>query len=266
MSPHTCRWTRWTAPALLACALGAGCAGTAGAPAPAATEAERVEPLPDGAGLRVLFLGNSLTAGNDLPVVVQALAAAGGVSVRYRARTPPNFSLEDHWQGGASRRLLGEGKWDYVVLQQGPSSRPESQANLREWAAAWGDEARRRGAKPALYMVWPFRGQPDGFGQVSMSYRRAAAAAAARVFPAGEAWQEALRRDPAPRLYQADGLHPTRAGTYLAALVVAHGLTGVRPKGAPARLTLASGAAFALPEAEAEALRQAAEKVVAPEG
>jgi hypothetical protein len=210
----------------------------------------------------VLFVGNSLTYGNDLPGVVEAMAAAGGVRLYAASVALSNFSLEEHWKEGASRPTLAASRWDYLVLQQGLSSRPENQVNLREWAVRWADEARRHGVKPALYMVWPFRGQKNGFEQVSQSYRAAAKASDARIFPAGEAWQEALRRDPATPLYHKDGLHPTPAGTYLAALVVTHGLTGVEPRSVPARLKLGSGSEFTVPDDVAERLRRAAKEVL----
>ena len=40
-----------------------------------------------------------------------------------------------------------------------------------------------------------------------------------RVVPAGDAWQSALKKDPSLVLWQEDGIHPTEAGTYLAACV-----------------------------------------------
>jgi hypothetical protein len=225
------------------------------------SRADKPAAADDGRPLRVLFVGNSLTAGNDLPNLVQAMAAAGGKSVRVHAVVIGGASLEDHWQDGRAREALASARWDFVVLQQGPSSRPESQRHLREWARRWAAAARRRGATPALYMVWPFQGQRNGFALVSQSYRAAAEASKARILPAGEAWQEALRRDATLALYQQDGLHPTPAGTYLAALVITHGLTGVKPGRVPARLKPETGPEVELPEEQAGQLRQAAEKV-----
>jgi hypothetical protein len=210
--------------------------------------------------LRVLFIGNSLTEGNDLPHLVQAMAAAGGVGMEVTAVTPGGQGLEDQWKGDNARKVLADGRWDFVVLQQGPSSLPESQANLKEWAPKWADLVRKQGAKPALYMVWPFQGQRNGFELVAKSYRTAAQAADARILPAGEAWQEALRRDAKIGLYQSDNLHPTPQGSYLAALVITRGLTGVAPKTVPATLKLASGKDFSVAKREAELLRAAAEK------
>jgi hypothetical protein len=217
--------------------------------------------LPDGPAVRVLFLGNSLTAGNGLPAVVQAVAAAGGVRLEYESCTLGDTSLEDHWQSGRSREMLSAQHWDFLVLQQGPSSRPESQVNLREWAQTWADEARRCGTKPALYMVWPFQGQAKGFELVSQSYRAAAKASGCQILAAGDAWNEALQIDPQLPLYQSDRLHPTNAGSYLAALVIAQGLTGIDPDAIPARLTLAHGPELVIPEEQANVLREAAARV-----
>jgi protocatechuate 3,4-dioxygenase beta subunit len=230
--------------------LGLSVAWISGADKPARADSE----------IRILFLGNSLTAGNDLPAMVQAMAQAGGVRVACQARTPGGASLEDQWQDGAARQLLAATRWDYLVLQQGPSSRPESQVHLRKWTAKWADEARKHGTKPALFMVWPFQRQASGFNLVSESYRRAAAASSCRLLPAGEAWEKALRDKLTVSLYQADELHPTKAGTYLAALVITYGLTGVRPSAVPSKLILAGGQVVEFPDEQAEALRQTAEK------
>lgn len=197
---------------------------------------------------RVLFLGNSLTAANDLPALVQAMARAQGIAFDYRAITHANYAIEDHWTDGTARLLTAGEKWDVLVLQQGPSSRPESRAHLLQWSQTWADAARHAGTTPALYMVWPMQGQPEGFALVAHSYREAAIGSHARLFPAGEAWAAVLATPDAPALYSPDGLHPTTAGTFLAAMVIARGLTGLDPARMPARLTLASGEVVALPE------------------
>jgi lysophospholipase L1-like esterase len=178
--------------------------------------------------LRVLFLGNSLTAANDLPAVVSSLSRG---TITYRAIDPGGVSLEDHWNLTGARDALDDGHWDYVVLQQGPSTLPESAANLTEWAVRWADAARERGAAPAVYEVWAdsaFGGR-SAFAAVVHNYRQAAVAARAKLLPAGEAWQAAWRRSPRLALYGPDGFHPSRLGTTLAALVIYARLTGTPP-------------------------------------
>jgi hypothetical protein len=185
------------------------------------------------APLRVLFLGNSLTAGNDVPALVQAMAQLQGVDVQYAAMHPGGYAIEDHWRDG-HQALLQSGNYDVLVLQQGPSTLPESQAHLRQWAITWAAEARRHGTRPALYMIWPVRTQANGFALVSQSYRNAALAADAVVFPAGEAWQAVLSANPSAQLYSSDDLHALPAGSFLAAMVIARGLVGLDPARVPA--------------------------------
>jgi hypothetical protein len=170
--------------------------------------------------LRVLFLGNSLTATNDLPAAVARLAGRAGRRLEYRTVAPGGYALEDHWNNHESRAALAGGRWDVVVMQQGPSALPESQANLREFALRWSAEARAHGARPALLTVWPESYRRSALTEVIASYRRAAASAKAELLPGGDAWRRAWHCEPGAPLYGQDGFHPSELGTYTAALVV----------------------------------------------
>ena len=193
--------------------------------------------------LRVLFVGNSLTAANDLPTVVAKIGASRHVTIDTRTFAAGGYALEDHWAEGSALAALREGGWDTVVLQQGPSSLPESGVNLTEWARRWADEARRHGARPALLTVWPERERRYAFPDVIRHYAAAARSAHAALFPAGTAWRYALARG--ARLYGPDGFHPSPTGSYLAAIVVYAGLTGELPRNLPPLLRKAASVAFA---------------------
>jgi hypothetical protein len=205
---------------------------------------------------RVLFVGNSLTATNDLPAVVSGLARATGRSLEYRTIAFGGYALEDHWARGDARAALASRSWDIVVLQQGPSALPESQINLREWASRFADEARAAGTRPALLTVWPESYRRGALRDVIASYRRAAAAARADLFPAGLAWRIAWGCRPGLALYGPDGFHPSALGTYAAALVL-YGrlfkapLVGIR---APIPARVAPRTALLLEKAAARAL------------
>lgn len=184
--------------------------------------------------LQVLFVGNSLTATNDLPGTVAAFARAiGSVRIDVGSYAPGGYALQDHWADGAARSMLEKGGWDVVVLQQGPSSLPESRADLIEWTTRWAVEARAHGARPALLTVWPERDRIGVFPAVVANHRAAARAAHAESFPAGAAWWDALRRRRATPLYGPDAFHPSRLGTYLTAAVVYSGLTRTVPAKLP---------------------------------
>lgn len=80
------------------------------------------EPLSDG-GYHVLFIGNSLTYVNDLPGTVALVAAQGGETIRVRSVALPNYAVIDHALGASNAlSVIQSEKWDYVVLQQGPTS------------------------------------------------------------------------------------------------------------------------------------------------
>ena len=229
---------------VLAAALllsGGACGGGAEAPAP-----ER-QPL------RVLFVGNSLTAANDLPAAVAAIAdEAGRRPLQVQMVAPGGVSLQEHWTATGAREALASGRWDAVVLQQGPSSLPESRAHLRRWARRWAEEIRAHGARPALLSVWPEEERLSALGAVGESYADAAAAARAELLPAGDAWAAVWRRDPELELYGSDGFHPSELGTRLAALVVYAGLTGASPATLPVSEDVET--AGVLRESAAEAL------------
>ena len=220
----------------------------------------RAADAPNGARpLRVLFIGNSQTSTNDLPAFVAAIASASKqVKIEYRTIAPSAITLEGNWNRGSARESLLGGRWDAVVLQQGPSVLPESRANLCFYAKAFADEAREWGARPFLLMVWPRRG--SGLPEVVDSYAAAAAGADASLLPGGAAWGAALRRAPGLPLYAWDGIHPGRVGTYLAALVVYAGLRGISPV-APNSLVV-SGNPFWIPRETARLLRESAKEAL----
>jgi hypothetical protein len=206
------------------------------------------------AGQGILFIGNSLTTTNDLPAMVERLAReSGGPPIATRTVAEAGFSLEDHWNRGAAQRVIAEGGWSVVVLQQGPSALPESQANLREYAGRFDTEIRRVGARPALYMVWPESEREAVFDDVAASYTLAAEAVNGLLYPVGEAWRIAWRRDSRLQLYGPDGFHPSPTGTYLAALVIYQQVSGRSVVGLPPLSSIDPATSRVLQESAAEA-------------
>jgi hypothetical protein len=208
---------------------------------------------------RILFIGNSFTYVNDVPAIVAAFAESAGLPAPVcRAIVSGGFSLEDHWDRGAAQKALAEETWDFAVLQQGPSASPEGRGLLIRYARRFDPLIRRAGGRPALFMVWPSVERRRDFGGVSDSYRLAAEDIGALLLPAGDAWRIAEKRAPGVKLYSADGLHPTPAGSYLAAAVIYGRLFDKSPVGLPSRLVMPSGAILELPASEAAALQSAA--------
>ncbi|HUF28200.1 MAG TPA: hypothetical protein VMM18_14585 [Gemmatimonadaceae bacterium] len=175
--------------------------------------------LDPNADLTVLFIGNSLTASNDLPVLTRAVAAAGGRTLSYAVRVAPNVSLEDHWYAGVADLIVSL-RADVVVLQQGPSSLLANQEHLRLWTETLAVPIREAGGRPALFMVWPDASRTFAFDDVAAAYRGAAEAVDGLFIPAGDAWRAVWQVDPDAALYGGDGFHPSYLGSLVAALTM----------------------------------------------
>jgi hypothetical protein len=220
---------------------------------------------PTGPGLHVLFIGNSLTYVNDLPRIVEALADSGHQPLlETRMVAKPDYSLEDHWSDGDAMAAIRKGGWDFVVLQQGPSSVEQNRQLLIDYARRFADPIRAAGGRPALYAVWPTVDRRVDFERAGESYRLAAQAVDGVLFAVGSAWQATWKRDPSAPLYAFDGLHPSAEGSYLAALVIYATLYQQSPIGLPSRLRLRTGEEFGVSATMAATLQTGAADVVFP--
>jgi hypothetical protein len=213
-----------------------------------------------GEGMKVLFIGNSLTEYNGLPQMVQVIGEAAGHEIAVRSVTMANFSLEDHWNRGEALKAIRAAPWDVVVLQQGPSSLSQNQIHLREWSEAFNAVIREQGARPALYMVWPEATRQGLFEAVADSYTKAAVAVEGMLFPVGEAWRAAWEMDPTLQLYGTDSFHPSQLGSALGALVIYQQLFNETPVGLPSVMapTTSGLPTLTLPDQLAPLLQEAA--------
>ncbi len=210
------------------------------------------DPVPS-EDLDVLFIGNSLTSTNDIPGLVSELSAvADGPRVRVSVVAFGAYSLEDHWTRGDALDSIARGGWDYVVMQQGPSTLPESREHLVLWAGRFAERIRGAGGQPVIYMVWPSNGN---FDAVSQSYTDAALAVDGGLVPAGEAFRTVVREYPDIEIFAPDDFHPNRIGSYLAALVIYGGLTDRSVEGVTVRRPVPG-----LTSAQAERLEGAADQ------
>ncbi len=183
----------------------------------------------------VLFVGNSHTYVNDLPVMVTRMARMlGDETLRADAIAAPDFALEDHWNTGQATFALRTYEWDFVVLQQGPSSRAASQPHLLYWTQQFAPLIREAGGEPVLYQIWPDIFNRDGdAANALLSYSSAAAAVDGLLAPAGDAFTAMIALDPTVDVYSGDGLHASVRGTYLAALTILGRINEIDPRTLP---------------------------------
>ncbi len=81
----------------------------------------------------LLFIGNSLTYSNNLPELVEAFALTQGKNISVTTIAKGNYALIDHWGEGVIQTRIETGNYDFVIVQQGPSSQPYGRGLLIEY-------------------------------------------------------------------------------------------------------------------------------------
>lgn len=224
----------------------------------------------DRPGLRVLFVGNSLTAAYGMPAMVERLAAGApdGGAIFTILYWRGGSTLADATRDSLLADLLAHERLDYVVLQEQSQipARPEFRDERMLPAAARLDGwAKYAGARTVLFMTWARRhGDPDAVpgdtyaamqGRLDDGYIVAGSLLDAALAPVGRAWATAMRREPGLELWAPDGYHPTRAGSYLTACVFYALLTRRDPSASRYTGGLDRGAARRLQRIAHESLR-----------
>jgi hypothetical protein len=168
---------------------------------------------------KVLFIGNSFTARNDLPGLVAQLAAARGKSFQHRLISAGGASLRQHWNAGEALQAIQEGQYNHVVLQEQSTLPVKNAGRMHENVRLFDEAIKAAAAKTILYLTWARRHAPASQQAITDAYTSIGRELGAAVVPVGLAWQRFLREHDQPHLHDKDQSHPTLAGSYLAACV-----------------------------------------------
>ena len=185
-----------------------------------------------GGGMRVLFVGNSLTYTYNVPQLVRQLAvAAGKPTPIITSRTAGDYALEDHWNEGQVQRDLRDGQYNVMILQQGPSTLTASGEHLTQWVRTFATAAAAVNTRVGVYAI----SAPVGANYEAgvEHYRTAADVSSTAFYPTSQAWLEAWSLDEAMPLYGGDGFHPSRHGATLNAMVIAALVFDIDPSTMP---------------------------------
>jgi hypothetical protein len=172
-----------------------------------------------GTPLKVLFIGNSFTARNDLPGLIVRLAAARGKGLEHRLVSAGGASLRTHWNAGEALKAIEGGQYDCVVLQEQSTLPVKNVRRMHENVRLFDEGIRAAGAKTVLSMTWARRHAPDSQQAITDAYTSIGRELGAIVVPVGLAWERFLRTHDQPVLHDRDQSDPTLAGSYLAACV-----------------------------------------------
>lgn len=186
---------------------------------------------------RALFLGNSYTQVNDLPLMTSNIAQSVGDNLIFNSHTPGGYTLQGHSTNTTSLAHIAQGNWDYVVLQEQSQlpSFPEAQVAQMVYPFAQSlnttINAQNPCAETVFYMTWGRKnGDASNCGGwpavctyqgmdnlLSLRYNTMADNNNAIVSPVGAVWKYIRENFPLIELYQTDESHPSVAGTYAAA-------------------------------------------------
>jgi|GEM_PF-5959336 len=181
-----------------------------------------LNPEPQPNDLQVLFLGNSLLGGNQVPRIVAQLAASEGRGVWFRSHLVPGATIVDHRITTDWKRTDGK-LWDAAVIQ------PQS-LELVNWPTSGFKELsllvedlKKTSDSVFTLIPWARKDIGESPSRQLLSQLEVALSVTdtrAKIIPAGSAWLRADRANPSIGLYATDGIHDTRVGAYLTAITI----------------------------------------------
>src|SRR5438067_192567 len=163
------------------------------------------------ASVSVLFVGNSLTYTNDLPMVFKKFAAESSLhlEVDVHSITPAGAFFYDHWKRGQALTMLRQQHPNFLILQ-GQSTEPLSASqSFNYYARLFKTEADQIETRTVLFSTWArptedpyYKDSTSGGSPAEMQARLNSAYASlalnvgATLAPIGVAWQRAQQIAP----------------------------------------------------------------------
>ncbi|MBT8288999.1 MAG: SGNH/GDSL hydrolase family protein [Flavobacteriaceae bacterium] len=176
------------------------------------------------ADYQLLFIGNSLTLYNDLPDLVEERAGNIGISVGVTTNAFPGYGLEDHWNAGLIQGLINSGYYDYVIIQQGPSSQSYGRTSLISFGQLIKELCDLSDTQLAYFMVWPAIENFNTFPGVIQNYSDAAQQNNAILSAVGSHWKAYIENTEDYSYYSSDGFHPSLLGSRMSAQIIVQSL------------------------------------------
>ncbi len=174
----------------------------------------------DLSSIRILFVGNSLTYTNNLPQLVKDYGLSKGQTINVEMLALPNYALVDHLADGEIQKLIQSKKYQFVVVQQGPSSQSEGRMLLFEAAETLTKLCTDNNARLAFYMVWPAYADYTNFDGVIKNYSETATKFNGILCPVGKAWKDYIDQTKDLSYYGPDLFHPSVKGSTVAAEII----------------------------------------------
>lgn len=170
--------------------------------------------------IRILFVGNSLTYTNNLPKLVAHEIQSKELSVKTSVLALANYALEDHWNDGKLQQLIESEDYDFIVVQQGPSSQADGREMLMSYGKKISALCAQHKCRLVFFMVWPAIGNFQNFDGVIQNYADAAKETNSILCQVGKYWKEYIEKTNDYSYYGPDGFHPSLKGSTEAARII----------------------------------------------
>jgi hypothetical protein len=186
--------------------------------------------------LKVLFVGNSYTYGNNLPHIVSILSEGTSTKLITKKSVIGGAHLWEHWNGDRdlkTREIIRDGDFDIVVLQDHSMSAIETPDSTLKYVRLFAEYIDQSGGRTYLYNTWARKKVPQFQPVIDEVYTRAAFDEKIIRVPVGSAWDRAMDIRPSIELYTNDGSHPNALATFLTACMFVRAITGELPQDIP---------------------------------
>lgn len=187
--------------------------------------------------LRILFLGNSLTAMSFMPWMVHEFVKTSGRPCDIEMLAFPGETLEGHYHTVKTKMAVTSGKWDCIVLQEASEIRLEPKraaqyAHLLTEAIKGKDLSRRAETPTKILFFEAFadKGQTKHQEEIRLTTEAICRQTGATLVPVGELFAANLKEKPALNPYMSDNHHPSASGSYLAACAIYRAIMGAKYK------------------------------------
>ncbi len=218
--------------------------------------------------LSILFIGNSFTSHNNLPLMFQSLAKEAGIETHTESVLRNGARLLDHATGKEAVDKIRSRMWSFIILQE-QSQYPaysHSRQQMKEGVRVLKEASKGTSAKTLLFMTWGYRNGDNLNAQdpgtrtfegmqerLKLGYQEVGHELSVEVCPVGLAWLKARQMDPGLELWISDGIHPSVMGTYLTASCFYARLLHRRPVGFKFTASIDAGKARILQRAAEQA-------------
>ena len=176
--------------------------------------------------IRILFIGNSLTAFNDMPSIVEKMGSTAKDKICIET-----FMIARGWDSldrivksrmsspSTYYKSIESKKWDYVVLQDHSRAPISGRNKMIKAAEALFEINQKNKANTIFFMTWAPKEKLHQIGEISMVYNDLCKILDSKVAPVGLAW-DYITRNSMIDLYDFDGIHPNKVGTLLTACTI----------------------------------------------